>query len=57
MVGGTEVLHIQDEHHVEQHPYTRPARLHQGHLTYDSTLGEPLNVRERCQGIQKMLDL
>lgn len=57
MVGGTRVMHIQDEQHCEEHPYTRPARLYQSRLTYDATRGEPLNARERSQGIQQQLEL
>lgn len=56
-VAGTAVLHIQDEQHLSEHPYTAPARLHQGTLTYDSTKGEPLNDKERNKGIQTQLDL
>lgn len=57
MVGGTRVMHIQDEKHIEEHPYTRPARLYRGQLTYDATRGEPLNARERSQGVQQQMDL
>lgn len=57
MVSGTQVMHIQDEKYIEEHPYTRPARLYQGQLTYDATRGEPLNARERSQGIQQQMDL
>ena len=56
MVGGTRVMHIQDEQHCDEHPYTRPARLYQGRLTYDATRGEPLNAKERSQGIQQQLE-
>ncbi|SES27154.1 DUF488 domain-containing protein [Halopseudomonas bauzanensis] len=56
MVGGTRVMHIQDEQHCDEHPYTSPARLYQGRLTYDATRGEPLNARERSQGIQQQLE-
>ncbi|TKA92064.1 DUF488 family protein [Halopseudomonas bauzanensis] len=56
MVDGTRVMHIQDEQHCDEHPYTRPARLYQGRLTYDATRGEPLNARERSQGIQQQLE-
>lgn len=56
-VDGIQVLHIQDETRVEPHPYTRPARLHRGHLTYDATRGEPLNASERNQATQQTLDL
>lgn len=31
---GIEVLHIQDERHLSPHPYTSPARLDKGKLTY-----------------------
>lgn len=57
MVSGTRVMHIQDEKHIEEHPYTRPARLYRGQLTYDATRGEPLNARERSQGVQQQMDL
>lgn len=57
MVNGIRVMHIQDEHHIEEHPYTRPARLYRGQLTYDPARGEPLNAKERSQGVQKQLDL
>lgn len=56
MVDGTRVMHIQDEQHCDEHPYTRPARLYQGRLTYAATRGEPLNARERSQGIQQQLE-
>ena len=57
MVGGTQVLHIQDERHIEEHPFTRPARIDRGELTYNPSRGEPLNARERSEGIQQQLDL
>lgn len=57
MVEGIRVMHIQDERHIEEHPYTRPARLYQGQLTYNATQGEPLNAKEQSQGVQKQLDL
>lgn len=57
MVDGTQVMHIQDERHIDEHPYTRPARLHQGHLTYEVTKGEPLNASERGREAQHRLDL
>lgn len=57
MVNGIRVMHIQDKKHTEEHPYTRPARIHDGQLTYDATRGEPLNERERSQGVQQQLDL
>ena len=39
---GIEVLHIQDEQRVTGHPYTSPARLVDGELTYDAHAGQPL---------------
>lgn len=57
MVSGTRVMHIQDEKHIEEHPYTRPARLYRGQLTYDATRGEPLNAQERNPGAQRQMDL
>jgi len=57
MVSGTQVLHIRDEKHLEEHPFTGPARLHQGQLTYDATKGEPLNARQRSQDSQHRLNL
>lgn len=57
MVGGTQVLHIKDESNITEHPYTRPARLYRGGLTYDSSKGEPLNEKERSAGVQSQLDL
>ena len=56
-VAGTNVIHIQDEKNSSEHPFTRPARLYKGSLTYDSTKGEPLNEKERSQGVQTQLDL
>jgi uncharacterized protein (DUF488 family) len=49
MVRDIRVMHIRDEKHIEEHPYTRPARLYRGRLTYDSTRGKPLNAREQNQ--------
>lgn len=57
MAAGVQVLHIQDEQHWEEHPYTRPARLYHGELTYEAGRGEPLNAREREQQVQQQLDL
>ncbi len=39
---GIEVVHIQDEQRLTRHPYTTPARLVDGRLTYDEGVGEPL---------------
>jgi uncharacterized protein (DUF488 family) len=41
-VSGINVLHIIDETHAPVHPYTAPARIYQGRLTYVPTEGEPL---------------
>lgn len=41
---GIEVLHIQDERHLSPHPYTSPARLDGGELTYLEGVGEPLKA-------------
>lgn len=38
---GIEVLHIQDERHLSPHPYTSPARLDHGELSYTDR-GVPL---------------
>lgn len=35
-VDGIEVLHIQDEKHLIPHPYTSPAKIIDGQLTYQS---------------------
>lgn len=56
MTSGTRVLHIQDDTHVAEHPFTRPARIDQGQLTYDATRGEPLNDKERSENTQRQLD-
>jgi uncharacterized protein (DUF488 family) len=39
---GIEVLHIQDAQRLTPHPYTSPARLENGKLTYDAGVGVPL---------------
>lgn len=39
-----EVLHIQDEQRLTLHPYTSPARLENGELTYAAGVGEPLKT-------------
>jgi uncharacterized protein (DUF488 family) len=41
-VRGVEVMHIMDETHAVAHPYTSPARIVQGRLTYVPTEGTPL---------------
>lgn len=49
-VAGIHVIHIRDEKNTAAHPFTRPARLHKGDLTYDSSRGEPLNEKDRTSG-------
>lgn len=49
MVRGIKVIHIRDVEHRQEHPYTQPARLYHGHLSYQSNLGMPLNQRTRQQ--------
>lgn len=39
---GVEVLHIQDEQHLSPHPYTSPARVKDGELSYVEGVGQPL---------------
>jgi uncharacterized protein (DUF488 family) len=41
-VRGIKVVHIIDETHTVVHPYTSPARMVQGRLSYVPTEGEPL---------------
>ena len=41
---GIEVLHIQDEQHMSLHPYTSPARLCDGELTYAEGAGVALKT-------------
>ncbi|MFL9815185.1 DUF488 domain-containing protein [Stutzerimonas sp. VN223-3] len=41
---GIEVLHIQDEQRLTLHPYTSPARLEDGELTYVEGVGEALKT-------------
>lgn len=53
---GIEVLHIQDEKQVSTHPFTAPARLVAGKLSYAPTGGEPLNEKQRSYGVQASLD-
>ncbi len=53
---GIEVLHIQDVRQVNEHPYTAPARLWHGKLSYRPNAGEPLNEKQRSFGVQTSLD-
>lgn len=41
---GIEVLHIQDEKRLTRHPYTSPARLEDGELTYSEGAGKALKT-------------
>ena len=41
-VRGIEVVHILDETHTVVHPYTSPARIVQGRLSYVPAEGKPL---------------
>lgn len=41
-VRGIEVVHILDDTHTIVHPYTSPARIVRGRLSYVSTQGKPL---------------
>ncbi|MEO5810802.1 MAG: DUF488 domain-containing protein [Rhodanobacter sp.] len=43
-VRGIEVIHIIDAKHSNPHPYTGPARILDGQLTYLADVGEPLRV-------------
>jgi uncharacterized protein (DUF488 family) len=43
---GMEVLHIQDEQRLSPHPFTSPARLDKGELSYEEGVGEPLKARQ-----------
>ena len=43
-VRGIEVIHIIDARHSSPHPYTAPARVLHGQLTYVADAGEPLRA-------------
>lgn len=43
-VRGIEVIHIIDARHATPHPYTAPARIVDGQLTYEADRGEPLKA-------------
>lgn len=55
-VRGIEVVHILDETHAVAHPYTSPARIVQGRLSYVLTEGEAL-AQKRELASQKQPDL
>ncbi len=57
MAAGIKTWHIQNEKHIELHPYTQPARLYRGAVVYDPTKGEPLNNKQRQAAVQGQLDL
>jgi hypothetical protein len=48
-------VHIMDETHVVVHPYTSPARIDQGRLSYVATEGKPLAEKRVLAG-KKRLD-
>jgi uncharacterized protein (DUF488 family) len=54
-VRGIKVVHILDEAHTVEHPYTSPARIVEGRLTYVPTEGKPLAHQRRLAG-QNRLD-
>ena len=41
-VRGIQVMHILDEKHAVTHPYTAPARIVRGRLSYVAAVGKPL---------------
>lgn len=49
MVRGITVIHIQDTAHALEHPFTQPARLYKGHLSYRANQGLLLNKRALTQ--------
>lgn len=51
-VRGFEVLHIRDESPPDRHPFTTPARLHEGRLSYGAGQGRLLNEAARRRGEQ-----
>lgn len=54
-VQGIKVVHILDERHAVAHPYTSPARIVQGRLSYVPAEGEPL-AQKRELASQKRLN-
>lgn len=53
-VRGIEVIHILDETHSTVHPYTSPARIVQGRLSYVATEGKPLAQKRRPASQQRL---
>jgi uncharacterized protein (DUF488 family) len=49
-VRGIEVVHIIDETHAVVHPYTSPARIFRGQLTYVPTEGTALAKEQHSRG-------
>jgi uncharacterized protein (DUF488 family) len=49
-VQGIRVVHIIDETHAVVHPYTSPARIVQGRLSYVPAEGTPLAQRRKLAG-------
>ena len=56
-VRGFPVLHILDDKPPIEHPYTAPARLHEGRLSYREGEGRLLNEAARRRGEQGKLPL
>lgn len=57
---GVEVLHVQDEQHVAEHPFTAPARCVDGRLSYAPDRGKPLAMPKLAvpkKGGQLSLDI
>jgi uncharacterized protein (DUF488 family) len=53
-VRGIKVIHILDENHTTLHPYTSPARVFQGRLTYVPAEGKPLAQKRRLASQQRL---
>jgi uncharacterized protein (DUF488 family) len=53
-VRGIEVIHILDETHTTLHPYTSPARIVQGRLSYVAAEGKPLAQKRRLASQQRL---
>ena len=53
-VRGIEVIHILNETHTTVHPYTSPARIIQGRLSYVAGEGKPLAQKRRLASQQRL---
>jgi len=53
-VRGIEVIHILNETHTTVHPYTSPARIVQGRLSYVAGEGKPLAQKRRLASQQRL---